>query len=352
MTHRTLTSLSVVSDRPCHAVAACQVAGRTVVVSGHDAGVVCVRELAGNLIVELPGPPGSSADVGVAVACGVCAGQPVVVTSTRVPNPSGGGYVETLRVWDLDGSVVRAERLREVEHAEHDTSGLVIGQSADRALVAAPDGQHVAVWDPGSDTWLRRWPAVAYEGFSGFAGLSLHGRTVVAVPHNGRVAGFDDHEWQGDVTLYDLAAGVPVRTWAPEDSHDLAQVAAMTLPDGRGLVAVLGARWLWTWWAEDGQDAYSPIEIPVASYGVALGLLGTTPIAVIHSSNDDAGSPADLARVYDLASGHPRAVVELPESAELLVTPDGTLLVAAGRGGLLAVHLAEFLPDVTGGAAG
>jgi len=260
-------------DGPVLAVAAAELDGRPVVISGSDDETVRVWDLATGAPV---GHPLTGHDGWVrAVAVGELDGRPVVIS---------GSDDETVRIWDLaTGTPVghpltgHDDWVRAVAVAELDGRPVVISGS---------DDETVRIWDlasgaPVGDPLTGHGSAVL-----AVAVAELDGRPVV-------ISGSGD----GTVRIWDLATGAPVGD--PIVGHDGAvlAVAAAEL-DGRPVViSGSGDETVRVWDLATG----APVSDPLIGHSSVVNAVTVAELdgrPVVISGSDD-----ETVRVWDLATG-------------------------------------------------
>ena len=261
-------------DRWVRAVAAAELDGRPVVISGGDDRMVRVWDLATGAPV---GDPFTGHDDWVnAVAAAELDGRPVIIS---------GGDDGTVRVWDLaTGAPVGAPfaghrgAVNAVAAAELDGRPVIISGGGDGT---------VRVWDLATGTPLGA-PFTGHRGaVNAVAAAELDGRPVI-------ISGGGDET----VRVWDLATGTPLG--APFTGHRGAvnAVAAAEL-DGRPVIISGGDRTVRVWDLATG----TPVGAPFTGHrgavnAVAAAELDGRPVII-------SGSGDRMVRVWDLATGAP-----------------------------------------------
>ena len=260
---------------PVNAVAAAELDGRPVVISGSDDETVRVWDLATGTPVGDPFT-GHRGPVN-AVAAAELDGRPVVIS---------GSDDETVRVWDLATGTPVGDPLtghdgpvNAVAAAELDGRPVVISGGIDGS---------VRVWDPATGTPV----STPFTGHSGpvlaLAAIELDGRPVV-------VSGGVDRT----VRVWDLATGTPAADPFTGHSGQVDAVAAAEL-DGRPVVISGGIDGsVRVWDLATGTpvgDPFTGHDGPVNA--VAVAELDGRPVVI-------SGSVDETVRVWDLATGTP-----------------------------------------------
>jgi len=258
-----------------NAVAAAELDGRPVVISGSDDGTVQVSDLASGAPVGDPftGYRGSVN----AVAIAVLDGRPVVL--------SGSDY-GTVQVWDLATGTAFGYQV-----SSH--GGAVLAVAA-----AEMDGRPVVI-SGGRDGTVRVWDlATGKQVGDPFTGRRGYVLAVAAAEMDGRpvvISGSDD----GTVQVSDLASGAPVSTPFTGHGGAVYAVAAAEL-DGRPVV-ISGSddRTVRVWDLATDDQAGDPFTgHNGAVNAVAAAELDGRPVVI-------SGSDDQTVRVWDLASGAP-----------------------------------------------
>ena len=261
------------------AVAAAELDGRPVVISGSRDRTVRVWDLATGTPVGVPFTGHS--DWVYAVAAAELDGRPVVISGSRD---------QTVRVWDLaagtpvgDPFTGHSDWVRSVAAAELDGRPVVISGSDDRT---------VRVWDLAAGTPVGN-PFTGHHGtVTAVAAAELDGRPVV-------ISGSRDET----VRVWDLATGTPVGVPFTGHSGWVTAVAAAEL-DGRPVV-ISGSRdqTVRVWDLATGTTVGNPFTGHSSwVYAVAAAELDGRPVVI-------SGSDDQTVRVWDLATG---TTVSLP----------------------------------------
>ncbi|WP_217236339.1 WD40 repeat domain-containing protein [Streptomyces sp. AC555_RSS877] len=284
------------------------------------------------------------ADTVSAVATGVAAGRPVVVTAGRdktvrvwdlatgrpvgEPFTNGGvatGVVEgrsvavtgsrdgTVRVWDLATGRPVGELLHDHTGSVHVAATAVV--EGRPVVVVEHDNKTVRVWDLVSGRPVGEPPTGHTGGVWAAATAVVEGRPVVVAADGDEM-----------VRVWDLTTGRPVGE--PLTGHtESVRVVATAVVDGRP-VAVTGGldKTVRVWDLATGR----PVGVPLTGHtypvwAVATGVVDGRPVAVTGSSDE-------TVRVWDLATGRPVGpeLVFPAGVGAVAVTADGRLVVGFG----------------------